>query len=896
MSEERRQELKEEREEKQRKRTALESLLDRTRQNLTEEHREHLRSRGLIDEQINFIGYEPRQEPEDKEKAKLAGLVSEGYYLPANRYVIPVTVHSAVEYAVFYDPGKDTGKKYLFPSGLDQPLWGGDAIQDPSNPVYLTAGTFGYLSARAAGLPALFGFGIDLSPDQIEELKRRNPEELRIIFDVGKEEQEQAEQLARDLWPEVKANIVSLRGLNRDTPDGYDLNDMWCGVDFDADRFREELEGLDGDTILEREFNRFENAADKAAKMDDLAPLLADLDGIRRDEYVEEIYTLTPWGKGNIREKIRDVRSVPVDPGDGEPEEIQFEDEAVPEGLTEPGGWSVTGDGVFRLKETQEGIKRDRVAADPVLISHRYVTTDSDPEVFLNLLWRYGGRWREKTVSRKVLMDSRRLVDLAESGVPVGSGNVRELAEYLQDFEAENMNRIPADEITTSLGWSADGDVFVLGDSVLPESENGVSFHAIDPGHQEIADGFRKEGGFENWREAIEPLEDYPKARLVLYASFTAPLLEIFDAENPIVEVCGRTSRGKTTIQRVAASVWGDPRLTSPSSVLGTWKATQTYIERAATLLNGLPLILDDTSTAGDNRDMVSDTFYAVYSGQGKGRGTVEGIQSTGTWRTALISSGEQSISEFSDQAGAVARSLTLRGSPFGRVTDETEEIVSDLNFTVRQNFGHAGPEFVKWLLDHTEEWEDFREEYRNMIEKFGERVKEIRNGDPVANRYAETFALLDVTAALVHSAIDMPFEYTNPIEEVMDDLLQGAEEADTGKQAMKVALDWIIRSKNRFKGADMTLPDDEEDHPHGGYWGVWGDLEEGNGIGMFRTEIEEELEEHGFVPKMVFKDWKERGWLKVHGDDRLTAKKRFDGKQIRMIVISPEADNELPW
>ena len=105
--------------------------------------------------------------------------------------------------------------------------------------------------------------------------------------------------------------------------------------------------------------------------------------------------------------------------------------------------------------------------------------------------------------------------------------------------------------------------------------------------------------------------------------------------------------------------------------------------------------------------------------GRGKGRGNVKSIERTGTWKTVLLSTGEGPATGFTQDGGTRARALERYGYPFGRADEVTSKLVRDLNVRVMSHFGHAGPQFVKWLSDNESCWGDLVEIYRLAIDEF---------------------------------------------------------------------------------------------------------------------------------------------------------------------------------
>lgn len=134
--------------------------------------------------------------------------------------------------------------------------------------------------------------------------------------------------------------------------------------------------------------------------------------------------------------------------------------------------------------------------------------------------------------------------------------------------------------------------------------------------------------------------------------------------------------------------------------MLWSWDVTRVWIERASGVLSGLPLLLDDTKRARKPQ-LVAQTLYDVASGRGRGRGSIKGTRRSGNWRTVLLSTGEQPAVNFSEDGGTRGRVLTLWGPPFGRADDKTAALVGRLDLAVRQNYGHAGPRFIQFIMAH---------------------------------------------------------------------------------------------------------------------------------------------------------------------------------------------------
>ncbi|MHB1927658.1 MAG: DUF927 domain-containing protein [Leptospirillum sp.] len=200
------------------------------------------------------------------------------------------------------------------------------------------------------------------------------------------------------------------------------------------------------------------------------------------------------------------------------------------------------------------------------------------------------------------------------------------LNQYLQSCRPRARVRC-----VSKIGWS--GDHFVLPEKTFgPESSEGVLFQSEDgPGDLD----FSTSGTLENWQREVASL-CVGNSRLVFGVSipFAGPLLEISASDSGGFHFHGPSSTGKTTIQRVAASICG------PKDFLKSWRATDNGLEGLLSRRNDATIILDELGQL-DPR-IAGQSAYLIANGYAKSRaGRSGGLRYTATWRTILLSSGE---------------------------------------------------------------------------------------------------------------------------------------------------------------------------------------------------------------------------------------------------------------
>ena len=594
-----------------------------------------------------------------------------------------------------------------------------------------------------------------------------------------------------------------------------------------------------------------------------------------------------------------------VDP-DAEPEltpvKSVLPDAPVAEGVVIPEKYYLTPQAVGELIKRGDGsLKRIVITRTPVCIGTRFVNLADGTEC-LGLSWLRDGKWKQRIVPRAVIATSRSITELANQGLPVTCKNAGPLIEYLAEFEAVNLMALPRAQVSHQMGWQGkNGQLgFLWGRTLLQpgrqskiidleslpldgDNQNLVAFQGKDAGDEQLADALRACGSFEAWVRGINEVVDYPRVLLAVYGALAAALLQILGCANFVIDWCGQTSRGKTTAVRMGGSVWGNPNEASAASVVGTWDATRVRINRASMVLHNLPLILDDTKRSKYPRD-IPKILYDFASGQDRGRGSLEGIRRTGTWSSVMLSTGEAPATSFTKDGGTHGRVLTLWGHPFGRADETTAPLVHRLNQTVFNNYGHAGPLLIQFLLSHQSDWQKWRLKYQEAVAAYQEKV----GADPVAGRLCSYFAALDLTAGIAHAALDLPWAYRDPVEAAWNDLVSGAKEADVAARALSAVISWAKVNQGSFWGRPQA-----DRIPLHGWAGRWDSGSSWEYIAFAVHRLNELLQQFDFEPEAVIRGWYDRGWL-LTDKNRRQKQVRLDGEQTWTIAIRRSAIEEL--
>jgi len=497
---------------------------------------------------------------------------------------------------------------------------------------------------------------------------------------------------------------------------------------------------------------------------------------------------------------------------------------------------------------------------------------------YVTLAWIADGAHRSVTVERKIIAKKSQIVDLASYGLPITSTNADNIIDYLFAYENTNAHCIDKVEATHKLGWTPNmegflwGHQFFLGQNPDPTSgkKSVIEFWGRDQGEEQIADGFRSGGSYDTWISLVNDVFEFPDVIFLLYASLTSPLLPIFGVKNFSLELSNQSSSGKTTAMLLGASCWGVPELHA-SSFVNTWNATPVWIGRAASILNGLPLYLDDTKLAkaqdrrGRDGDLVTNTIYLIASGRDKARGTLQGTERTEPFRTILFSTGESPSLDLSNDGGSRGRLIDFWGNPFLKTDKDSKVIVDRINRTTQENYGHAGPRVVQFILDHRDQWPLWKEAYQEA----NDLLTQTESMSPIEMRLGEYFAAIATAIVIIHAALP-ELRRDKPVKELLASVWsrarKEAREADIGQRALQLVREFIINRNDKIYTAEMASQGVL--WKEGDFIGIKEVDESGNliSVGLTTDVLKELLKRNDFKLLETVRSWSSKGWLLRNG------------------------------
>jgi hypothetical protein len=273
--------------------------------------------------------------------------------------------------------------------------------------------------------------------------------------------------------------------------------------------------------------------------------------------------------------------------------------------------------------------------------------------------------------------------------------------------------------------------------------------------HARLADAARA-GTMDGWRAAVNAaLEapDCPHWLVGLAGGFAGTVAALSGLDTCGVNLSGISSSGKTLAQKLAASVWGSPRI--GAGLVQSMRTTENALESLAQASCGTVLALDEVAHV-DGR-AVGRMIYSIASGIGKARLNAQAaLKGRYVWQTFVLFSSECGLeAKIRGDGGTWLAGMAVRIADIDvtgvnrTVAQATLDAITD----IERHFGHAGPAFVEGLL--RDGYHRNPEDLRRQINRAASLIAREEVGTRV--RAATPFAILLVAGELAKALEVVP-------------------------------------------------------------------------------------------------------------------------------------------
>ncbi len=305
-------------------------------------------------------------------------------------------------------------------------------------------------------------------------------------------------------------------------------------------------------------------------------------------------------------------------------------------------------------------------------------------------------------------------------------------------------------------------------------------------------------GMLDGWKDAASAAKHNFYWSFGLYAGFSGALLDLVQGQTCGVHLSGESTLGKTYALLLSTTVWGSSL--STKGLFWVMNNTPNALEDIATIGSGTIAALDEVG-AMQNPASLGGVLFGLSSNSGKNRkeGRGAGLAGTAEFCTFVLMSHERSLkTTIEDAGGDYKTGLSVR-FPDVDVTNGKKvspDVLTKLDKS-RENFGHAGPEFVRYLI--SKGWHNRREDLKKKI---ADTADEIAGNDvaPALCRAAQVFALVRVAGELAAEAglID-----SAPIKGAVKKAFKAFADSDEGRATIggDALLDsfrsWVVRAQS---------------------------------------------------------------------------------------------------
>ncbi len=335
----------------------------------------------------------------------------------------------------------------------------------------------------------------------------------------------------------------------------------------------------------------------------------------------------------------------------------------------------------------------------------------------------------------------------------------------------------PTFKVAKMTGYCCDGE-FVFPEGLAPKGETNIRRYfdwRYTPYHRRL----RREGSVKGWLELVELCRGKSRLVMGLCLALSGPVCGKFGDEPPGVQLVSKGGMGNTTIGRVVSTVWGGDR--NPARKIGcgvSWNNTGINVEVIVGAFNHMFSYMDDMHNAGETE---LQAIHNAMNGQGRGRSTDD---QRAEFCTPMLSSSNVSIVQIARDIRRPHPIIPLTdrlmelGLPMGcpyffegiKTKEEMRVYGNQLRKLARENFGLAGPEFVRrlagWMKGDRNAIQAFVDERNEAYHDAAANVES--SGDRDLGRISNKFATIYVTGCLAVRFKMLPF--TEP--EILEALL----------------------------------------------------------------------------------------------------------------------------
>jgi hypothetical protein len=552
----------------------------------------------------------------------------------------------------------------------------------------------------------------------------------------------------------------------------------------------------------------------------------------------------------------------------------------VPEALVMPLGYELQKDGSLWREAVDEKHGAARIAPSPIFIT-RHLVDHYTGDARFDLAFETNQRWHSACVSRKAVVDARTMVaELGPIGAPVTSNSASKIVDWLEDFERVNASIIERIDCVAQTGWHRIAGVrtFVSHEPITADQSKPLVALDTRGDRKKMFGSLAPRGTFEAHLAALKRAWSAdPVCAAMIAAALAATLLEPLGATNFAVHLVGESSRGKTSMLKIAASIFGDPN--SPQW-LASWNVTASGAELRASILNDLPQCYDEIG--GGDPQAAERQVYALINGGGRTRAQRDlSLRETVSWRTVVLSTGERELADESNATGAQVRVIQVPVNGFGMLNAAD---VDALRAECAAHCGQFGQAWIETLLA-IEDWAP----YRDALAKLTKTLR-LQTKDALQGRVASYFGVLAL-AEVMAAELGLGSADGSTMIRLFGNTSQREAIAGLGERARDAVEQWVLSDPEAFPELEANpLTGEDPKKSHGATRARHGFRRPDGAVLIIPAELKAFCLRNGLAQRAVIREWIKLGWVE-HDAARLDKQVKVGGKNLRFTYLKPQSE-----
>lgn len=545
-----------------------------------------------------------------------------------------------------------------------------------------------------------------------------------------------------------------------------------------------------------------------------------------------------------------------------------------------PEGYIHSGNNMFIQKFDKDGNEQlTHISSSKIWIKER-IKNISDDSTMLKICFEDDINGQVSSEIPQIdAFQKKGVMELVNKGALFEESTSKNICTYLKNFLVENIPNIKTNYAYPQLGWY--GDKFVYGPSIIEKTPSDrVSCRPVSllDGDENVIAALNtlQYKHAKTWIKTTEPILQYPTARFMCYVSVAAALLKKINAKSFVVHQWGETSTGKSTLNNLALSIWGDIQKLSNSG-----NVTVNYAEEFSQFCKDLPVVFDETQIS--KKEDIVKIIYMLANETGKGRAKATGgTRTTRKWKVVGLTSGEDAVTSDNTFGGADVRVIQLFGG-LGAEDDQSEAVVKALERDITFCSGSIGPHIISNIIKYKDEWIDI---FEKMKAKFNSLSKEVELGAGMKNvggRLSDTFAAICTAGYLFEHQLHEIDETYDPADpgsvcvSIMREMLERMSDKGYGQKAWDSFISWVHEKEKYFYVDGMEISSRTYDY--------YGDINADH-IDILPTVFKKHFcEPEEFEKERVLKDWNRFNWIET-SKGRNTISSRLKGNSTPTHVI----------